>query len=100
MSILPNSRYRRRPTSIPNRCFTSSGPGSHPAPEIVLACVVVPVVTECFDAPAMGEAYSLMFGFTHPQSRGSLRLANADPAVPPLIDPNYLAERLRPVGLP
>jgi choline dehydrogenase-like flavoprotein len=33
-----------------------------------------------------------MFGFTHPMSRGSIRLASADPAVPPRIDPNYLAE--------
>jgi choline dehydrogenase-like flavoprotein len=69
-------------------------PGGAPegAPELVLACVVVPVVTEQFPAPPPGEAYTLMFGFTHPRSRGSLRLASADPAVPPLIDPNYLAE--------
>lgn len=62
------------------------------APEMVLACVVAPVVTEQFTAPPFGEAYTLMFGFTHPKSRGSIRLASADPAVPPLIDPNYLAE--------
>ena len=40
----------------------------------------------------MGEGYTLMFGFTHPRSRGSVRLASADPAAAPLIDPNYLAE--------
>ena len=62
------------------------------APEMVLACVVAPVVTEQFTAPPFGEAYTIMFGFTHPRSRGSIRLASADPAVPPLIDPNYLAE--------
>ena len=62
------------------------------APELVLACVVLPVTTEQFQAPAVGEAYTLMFGFTHPRSRGSIRLASADPKVPPLIDPNYLAE--------
>jgi choline dehydrogenase-like flavoprotein len=33
-----------------------------------------------------------MFGFTHPRSRGSVRLASADPAAAALIDPNYLAE--------
>ena len=33
-----------------------------------------------------------MFGFTHPRSRGSVRLAGADPNAAPLIDPNYLAE--------
>jgi pyridoxine 4-oxidase len=62
------------------------------APELVLACVVLPVTTEQFQAPALGEAYTLMFGFTHPRSRGSIRLASADPKVTPLIDPNYLAE--------
>ncbi len=62
------------------------------APEMVLACVVLPVMTEQFAGPPMGEGYTLMFGFTHPRSRGSVRLASSDPAVPPLIDPNYLAE--------
>jgi choline dehydrogenase-like flavoprotein len=62
------------------------------APELVVACVVVPVTTECFTAPAMGSAYTLMFGFTRPRSRGTVRLASSDPTVPPLIDPNYLAE--------
>ena len=33
-----------------------------------------------------------MFGFTHPASRGRLRLASAEPGRPPMIDPNYLAE--------
>jgi choline dehydrogenase-like flavoprotein len=67
-------------------------PGGGAAPELVLACVVVPVVTECFEAPAIGEAYTLMFGFTRPRSRGSLRLTSADPAAAPALDPNYLSE--------
>ena len=67
-----------------------SGDGS--APELVLACVVLPVTTEQFTAPPPGEAYTLMFGFTKPRSRGAIRLAAPDPKVPPLIDPNYLAE--------
>lgn len=62
------------------------------APALVLACVTVPAVTEAFAAPALGEAYTIMFGFTHPRSRGSVRLASADPAAAPVIDPNYLAE--------
>jgi pyridoxine 4-oxidase len=62
------------------------------APELVLACVVAPVTTEQFAPLPMGEAYTLMFGFTHPRSRGSIRLASADPKIAPLIDPNYLAE--------
>jgi choline dehydrogenase-like flavoprotein len=67
-------------------------PGGGLAPELVLACVIAPVVTECFASPPFGEAYTLMFGFTHPRSRGSLRLVSADPRAAPLIDPNYLAE--------
>jgi choline dehydrogenase-like flavoprotein len=61
-----------------------------PAPGLVLACVVVPVATECFTAPELGSAYTLMFGFTHPKSRGRIRLASADSLAAPLIDPCYL----------
>ena len=67
-------------------------PAGGPTPELVLACVIAPVVTEAFAAPPIGSAYTLMFGFTRPRSRGTVRLASADPASPPLIDPNYLAE--------
>ena len=66
--------------------------GAAGAPELVLACVVAPVVTEQFTAPAFGEAYTIMFGFTHPKSRGTIKLSSADPKAPPRIDPNYLAE--------
>ena len=66
--------------------------GAAGAPELVLACVTVPVMTEQFAPLPFGEAYTIMFGFTHPRSRGSLRLASADPNTAPLIDPNYLAE--------
>ncbi|WP_374651252.1 GMC family oxidoreductase [Dongia sp.] len=68
-------------------------PGSaSPAPELVLACVTAPVVTECFAAPPLGSAYTLMFGFTHPRSRGFIRLASSDPKAMPLIDPAYLTD--------
>lgn len=67
--------------------------GAGEVPALAIACVVLPVVSEAFAAPpAAGTAYTLMFGFTRPQSRGSVRLAAADPVVAPLIDPNYLAE--------
>ncbi|WP_395019076.1 GMC family oxidoreductase [Dongia sp.] len=66
--------------------------GAAGAPELVLACVIAPVATEQFTAPPFGEAYTVMFGFTHPKSRGTIRLASVDANVPPLIDPNYLAE--------
>jgi choline dehydrogenase-like flavoprotein len=66
--------------------------GAAGAPELVLACVVAPVTTEQFAPLPLGEAYTFMFGFTHPRSRGSIKLAGADPSAQPLIDPNYLAE--------
>ncbi|MES1152097.1 MAG: GMC family oxidoreductase N-terminal domain-containing protein [Dongia sp.] len=66
--------------------------GTKGAPEMVLAGVVAPVATEQFTAPPFGEAYTVMFGFTHPRSRGAVRLASADPGEKPRIDPNYLAE--------
>ncbi len=66
--------------------------GRSGAPELVVACVIAPVVTELFTAPDIGTAYTLMFGFTRPRSRGTIRLASPDPTAPPLIDPNYLAE--------
>ena len=61
------------------------------APDSVIACVVLPVVTERFVRPAAGTAYTLMCGFTHPDSRGTIRLGGAALADPPRIDPAYLA---------
>ena len=88
--------YRARRPIEPSRwqhseslLYLPYGPG--PAPGLALACVVTPVTTECFAAPAAGEAYTIMAGFTHPQSRGSIRLSSADPQDPPLIDPAYLS---------
>jgi choline dehydrogenase-like flavoprotein len=66
--------------------------GARGAPKLVVACVIAPIVTELFTAPEIGTAYTLMFGFTRPRSRGTIRLASPDPTTPPLIDPNYLAE--------
>ena len=84
---LPPSRYQHSESLL-----YVGGTNSNPAPELVLACVVAPVVTEVFAAPPPGEAYTIMFGFTHPRSRGRITLASADPRDNPLIDPNYLAE--------
>ena len=89
--------YRARRPLPPSRWQHSESllylPHGHdPAPGLALACVVVPVTTERFQAPPPGEAYTIMFGFTHPASRGTLRLRSADPRDPPLIDPRYLSE--------
>ena len=90
--------YRSRRPVAPSKYQNSESlmyierAGGRGAPELVLAGVIAPVVTEQFAAPPFGEAYTVMFGFTHPKSRGTVRLASADPREKPLIDPNYLAE--------
>jgi choline dehydrogenase-like flavoprotein len=89
---VPPSRYQNSESLM---YLPRNGAASHSrggAPELVLACVIAPVATEQFAAPPYGEAYTVMFGFTHPKSRGTIRLASADPRTPPRIDPNYLAE--------
>lgn len=86
---VPPSRYQHSESLM---YLPRAGGDREKTPELVLACVVLPVVTECFPRPAAGEAYTIMYGFTHPRSRGSIRLASTDLGVAPLIDPNYLAE--------
>jgi pyridoxine 4-oxidase len=60
------------------------------APSVVLACVTVPLVSECFERPAH-EAYTLLSGVTHPSSRGRITLTGPDIDDPPCIDPAYLS---------
>src|SRR5262249_51340946 len=43
--------------------------------------------------PGHEHGYTIIFSLMTPASRGSVRLASADPQQPPLIDPNYLADR-------
>jgi choline dehydrogenase-like flavoprotein len=84
---VPPSKYQNSESLMYIARGSAAGP-----PELVLACVTAPVTTEQFAPLPLGAAYTIMFGFTHPRSRGSVRLASADASVPPLIDPNYLAE--------
>jgi pyridoxine 4-oxidase len=60
-------------------------------PDIVIGCVVAPTVTECFERPAGGSAYTLLSGVTHPTSRGRLTLTGPGVDDPPVIDPAYLS---------
>lgn len=60
-------------------------------PDIVVGCVVAPTVTECFERPPDGSAYTLLSGVTHPTSRGRLTLTGPGVDDPPLIDPAYLS---------
>ncbi len=62
------------------------------APEMMFACVVLPVTTEQFTSPEPGAAYTIMYGVTAPRSRGTVRLQSTEPDAMPLIDPNYLSD--------
>ena len=65
------------------------------APDLVVGCITLPVVSEALAdrirVPSPGEGYTLMFGITHPQSRGRLTIASADPHAKPIVDPAYLS---------
>ncbi|MEQ8965815.1 MAG: GMC family oxidoreductase N-terminal domain-containing protein [Azospirillaceae bacterium] len=65
-----------------------------PGPSVAVACVVLPAVSECFEAPPVGQAYSLLHGVTKPASRGRLSLGGAGPLDPPRLDPAYLTEAI------
>ncbi|WP_411903398.1 GMC family oxidoreductase [Methylorubrum thiocyanatum] len=58
-------------------------------PDIATLYLDIPFATP--DLPfTVKNGYSILCGVMQPQSRGSIRLASADPRVDPLIDPNYL----------
>jgi choline dehydrogenase len=60
------------------------------APDIQVFLIDVPFHPAWMPGPAVG--YTIAFTTLHPHSRGSLRLADADAASPPLIDPNYFGD--------
>lgn len=49
-------------------------------------------VEEGADETPSGNGLTLNVYQTRPRSRGTIRLASADPTVPPLVDPNYLSD--------
>ena len=68
--------------------FAHSRPGL-PGPDIQPLFFHLPLYLEGMEGPPDG--YTLMAGAIRPASRGTLRLASADPSAPPLIDPASLA---------
>jgi choline dehydrogenase len=68
---------------------------SHPGadmPDLQIMFVDVPLRAETLPGPAIGGGYTLATSLMLPRSRGSVRLASAEPGTPPLIDPNYYAD--------
>lgn len=86
---VPPSKYQHSESATYIR---SSGLPDDAPPNMVVLCVAAPVVTDLYQAPAFGEAYTLMFGATHPRSRGRLTITSSDPSALPFIDPNYLSD--------
>ncbi|MDU9006698.1 GMC family oxidoreductase [Sedimentitalea todarodis] len=72
----------------------TTGQNSAAPPELVVGVTTVPLVSAGLAdrAPVLelGEGYCLMFGITHPRSRGKVTLTSANPTKPPRIDPRYL----------
>jgi choline dehydrogenase len=61
-------------------------------PDVQFVLVDVPLRAEGVPGPAFGEGYSIITSLMLPRSRGSIRLASADPGKDPLIDPNYYGD--------
>ncbi|TPL92736.1 GMC family oxidoreductase [Mesorhizobium sp. B2-3-12] len=84
---VPPSRLQHSESMAYMRADGFTGTGQ---PEIVVGCGVAPIVSESFEAPAPGTAYSLLFGITHPTSRGSVRISGPELDDRLIIDPAYL----------
>ena len=59
-------------------------------PDVQMIFIDVPIHPRFI--PGREPGYTIIVSLMTPASRGSVRLASADPQQPPLIDPNYLAE--------
>ena len=66
-------------------------------PELVVGCITVPIFSDALlsqiNSPETVEGYTLMFGITHPRSRGCLRVTSRNPKSKPWIDPAYLSDK-------
>ena len=66
--------------------------GRHDWPDIQLA-FCTGIVDDHTRKPHWGHGYTLHVTLMRPKSRGTVRLAGADPQAAPLIDPAFLSER-------
>lgn len=84
---LPPSRLQHSESMAYMRAgdFTATG-----QPEIVVGCGVAPIVSERLSAPDAGTAFSLLFGITHPTSRGRMHISGPELGDRLIIDPAYL----------
>ncbi len=69
--------------------FVKSDP-AETGPDLQIAFVHVPF--NIIVGQGHPNSISILPGVVRPKSRGSVKLASPDPAVPPLVDPNYLGD--------
>ncbi|MBP0458105.1 GMC family oxidoreductase [Streptomyces montanisoli] len=62
------------------------------APDLQLGIADLPVRAGGLPGPGPGAGYTIVVALLSPYSRGTVRLADADPATPPSIDPCYYAD--------
>jgi choline dehydrogenase len=82
---LPASRYNHGEVCAALRSSRAGG-----YPDLHLFPILLPLAPAGREPPAAG--FALVAAVVAPASRGSVRLASADPAQPPLIDPGFLRE--------
>lgn len=75
---------------LESQLYARSSACEGPAPDLQPLCIHVPYPTDGGAAPEQG--YTLAAGIVRPHSRGTIRLASADPTVAPLVDPNVFAD--------
>jgi choline dehydrogenase len=67
-----------------------SGQGELNGPDLQILLVACPYFHPALSGPGPDEGYTIAVSLMSPHSRGSLRLASADPTAAPLIDSGYL----------
>jgi choline dehydrogenase len=60
--------------------------------DVQIMFVDVPLRAPTLPSPAIGEGYTIATSLMLPRSRGTVRLASAEPGTRPLINPNYYAD--------
>ncbi|GAA3047810.1 FAD-dependent oxidoreductase [Pseudonocardia yunnanensis] len=61
-------------------------------PDVQLFCAIAPMLGDTVPSPERGAGYTMVVAILAPFSRGSVRLASADPDAAPLIDPGYYTD--------
>jgi choline dehydrogenase len=60
--------------------------------DVLMVCLNVPVHSPALVGPAKG--FTIAFGLMQPKSRGTVRLAGSTIGTAPVVDPNYLGEKI------